>query len=197
MKITQRKDDWIQTYTGRAFYLLDPRVEDIDILDIAHALALENRYAGHTCEPYSVAQHCVLASRIVPAKDALWALLHDAPEAYIRDIPRPLKPFLGEYRAIERRIMIQVCARFDLTYAQPESIDEADLILLRTEQRDLMGAPPMPWRLIVGVQPLDEIIVPWGWQQAQAEFFSCFEQLIHAEALLSGTADEQPKGANE
>jgi hypothetical protein len=87
-------DDWILTYTGKRFSLADPHPEQVDINDIAHALSLVNRWGGHTRMPYSVAAHSVMVADLVAkiAPDlALAALLHDAPEAYLGDVCRPLK----------------------------------------------------------------------------------------------------------
>src|SRR5579885_2784587 len=86
-----RHGDWIQTYCGVAFYPLDPRPEEILIEDIAHALSMLCRFTGHVKRFYSVAQHCVYVSHRCDPKDALWGLLHDAAEAYLNDISRPVK----------------------------------------------------------------------------------------------------------
>lgn len=112
-----RRGDWLQTHTGVHFYPLDPRPEEIDITDIAHSLALQCRWAGHVKQHYSVAEHCVRVSRIVPKEDALWALLHDAAEAYLIDLPRPLKnlPEFSIYRMAENMIMTAVISRFELS----------------------------------------------------------------------------------
>ena len=82
-----RRGGWIQTYTGRQFWPLDPRIEDIDIHDIAHALSHQCRYSGHCLRFYSVAEHSVLLSHHVAGEHMLWALLHDAWEAYLAAIP--------------------------------------------------------------------------------------------------------------
>lgn len=88
-------NSWIQTFSGRQFFPLEPRVEDVCIEDIAHGLSNLCRYAGH-CECfYSVAQHCLLVSRVVPREHALRGLLHDASEAYLIDVPRPIKHSIG------------------------------------------------------------------------------------------------------
>ncbi len=81
-----RRGDWIQVRSGRKFHPLDPRPEDVDINDIAHALSNLCRFTGHCTDFYSVAQHSVIASQIVPPASALAALLHDASEAYMGDI---------------------------------------------------------------------------------------------------------------
>ena len=82
---------------GSVFFPLDPRPEEIGIENIAHALAMSCRYGGHSLDYYSVAQHSVLVSRLVSRSDALCALLHDATEAFIGDLIRPMKPKTSNY----------------------------------------------------------------------------------------------------
>jgi hypothetical protein len=106
--------DWMQTYTGRAFWPLAPQADDIDPADIAHALSMLCRYGGHVERFYSVAEHCVLMSYAVPPGYALWALLHDATEAYMGDMVRPLKRSMPEYQAAEARLSAVICDRFGL-----------------------------------------------------------------------------------
>ena len=102
---------WIQTYTGRQFWPLAPQAEHVDIRDIAHSLAMQCRFNGHCRGFYSVAQHSVLVSQVVPPEDALWGLLHDAAEAYISDLPRPLKNTAPEFRAAEHRLLTVILGR--------------------------------------------------------------------------------------
>ena len=83
--------DWIQTFTGKQFYPLEPRLEDIDIVDIAHSLSMQCRFGGHCREFYSVAQHCLNVSDLCPPYLKLAGLLHDAAEAYLCDLPSPVK----------------------------------------------------------------------------------------------------------
>ncbi|MDO4254358.1 MAG: hypothetical protein Q4C81_04310 [Kocuria sp.] len=99
-----QRGNWMQTYTGRRFYPLDSRPEDVDVVDVAHALSMQCRYNGHVRLFMSVAEHCVLVSRLVPSEHALWGLLHDATEAYVGDMVRPLKLHMPEYRAVEDRV---------------------------------------------------------------------------------------------
>src|SRR4030043_1424578 len=100
-----RRGTWSQTYTGKKFWSLDPKPEEVDIKDIAHSLAFQCRFNGHTIPFYSIAQHSVLVSKIVPPEQALAGLFHDAAEAYTGDIVAPLKKFLPPvFKEIEKAI---------------------------------------------------------------------------------------------
>src|SRR3990167_2984266 len=103
--------DWIQTASGIAFWPLRPRIEDVRIEDIAHALAAVNRFNGHTRVPWSVAEHSLqLTYELVrvgsPRETCLYGLLHDASEAYLCDMPRPLKraAVMAGYRLAEAEL---------------------------------------------------------------------------------------------
>jgi uncharacterized protein len=171
-------DSWLQTYSGIAFHLLSPRPEDIRIVDIAHSLSLQCRFAGHCREFYSVAEHSVRVSRAVPAEHALWGLLHDAAEAYLVDLPRPLKRFceMGRlYSEIEDALMGHVCERFGLSVAAPPSVKHFDTVLLMTEKRDLMNAEPKPWEDTA--EPLVSRIVPWSSAVAEQAFLERYAEL--------------------
>lgn len=161
---------WILTRSGRHFDFADPQPDQIDLLDIAQALANECRYTGHVRRFYSVAQHSVLVSRIVPAPLALEGLLHDAAEAYCKDIPRPLKHMLPDYRAVEARIDRAIRARFGLPEQESAEVKRADIILLATERRDLMPADDTPWPILDGVTPLERRITALRPDRAQAMF---------------------------
>lgn len=171
-----RYGDWIQTYTGKQFWPLDPRVDEIDIADIAHALSNICRFNGHCREFYSVAQHSVLVSQQCGPKDALWGLLHDAAEAYLGDMVTPLKRSTvgpGFCRA-EARLCNMIAMRFDLPYDTryeytiPTSVRYADARLLATEARDLMAPPPVPWENMK--EPYAWRIEPWSPRRASVEF---------------------------
>jgi 5'-deoxynucleotidase YfbR-like HD superfamily hydrolase len=172
---TERKGDWIQTANGRAFWPLDPRVEDVHLDDIAYALSNQCRFSGHCRPAYSVAEHSVRASMIVPPDDALWALMHDASEAFLVDVPRPIKPFLVGYKEIETTVMRVICERFGLIGEMPESVKRTDEILLATEARDLMQRPPRDWKL--REKPLEKRIVPWSAREAELSFLDRFAEL--------------------
>lgn len=145
--MTNRKGDWMQTYSGRKFWPIDPMSSEVYIEDIAHALSMMCRYNGHCKFFYSVAEHSILVSERVPKKDALWGLLHDASEAYIADIVRPAKRFIEGYRPIEENIMNAVCERFSLPYTMPDSVHIADNSILADEMDQVMGPKPDVWNV--------------------------------------------------
>jgi uncharacterized protein len=136
---------WMLTYTGRVFHPTEPDQHEIDPRDIAHALSLTCRYGGHVRRFYSVAEHCVLMSRAVPEEHALWALLHDATEAYVGDVVRPLKRELPAYREIENRLMGEICKVFGLAPVMPDAVHEADNRILLDERAELLPPSPLPW----------------------------------------------------
>lgn len=131
---------WIQTYSGGRFHPLAPRVGDVKLKDIARALSCICRFGGHCNAFYSVAQHSVLVSRLVPGHLALLGLLHDAAEAYLGDIPRPFKrlPMFDAYRAAEAAAESAIAERFGLRYPFPPEVKAADDRALAIEARDLM-----------------------------------------------------------
>jgi hypothetical protein len=168
---------WILTASGKRFDYADPQPQQIDILDIAQALAHECRYAGHARRFYSVAQHSVLVSQIVPREHALEALLHDAHEAYCKDIPRPLKALLPDYRAVEDRIDGVIRAHFGLPAKLSEAVVTADLVLLATERRDLMPHDDTPWPILDGIAPLPRRMNTVHPERAQAMFIRRWVEL--------------------
>lgn len=171
------RQDWIPTYSGGVFFLMDPQPALVHIADIAHALAHLCRFTGHTIQFYSVAQHSVLVSRFCAPEDALWGLLHDASEAYVADLNKPLKrqPSLVGYRDVEASVQRAICQRFELPPDEPQSVKDADGVLLRTEQRDLVVMPD-DWT--PRVRPLTARLVPLQPYQAEREFITRFHELM-------------------
>lgn len=127
---------FIATHSGRWWYLNDPRPDEVDVGDVAWALAHSNRFTGHVGE-YSVAAHSLHVAHIVrwlgfPELE-LDALLHDAHEAYVCDVSAPLKILLPDYREIERRNEVAVRAAFGVSSDTPAPVKRADLMALHDE----------------------------------------------------------------
>lgn len=173
--MSERVGDWFQTFTGVMFWPLDPKPEEIVIEDIAHSLSMQCRFNGHVREFFSVAQHSVMVSYIVPLEHALWGLLHDAAEAYIGDMVKPLKLHQPDFRRVEALIMVAVCDRFGLDHLEPPEIKEADNVMLMTERRDLLSLPPETWT--PRAEPLDVKIECWESGYAKDRFIGRFNQL--------------------
>lgn len=160
------REHWMQTYTDRKFYPMDPRAEEIHIADIAHALSMQCRYNGHVRRFMSVAEHCVLVSRLVPEEDALWGLLHDATEAYVGDMVRPLKRHMPDYCAAEDRVMAAIAEKFGISPQMPDSVKAADTQILLDERAALLGTPAGDW----GIDAEPSGIEIHAWEPACAEF---------------------------
>lgn len=181
----KRVGDWMQTFTGKAFYPLDPRPDEIDAEDIAHALSMICRYGGQSRYFYSVAEHSVHVSEWVESVagpyDALWALLHDAPEAYIGDMVRPIKrlPQMQVYRDADDLLMGVICYKFGLDPTFPEVVHEADGRILLDERAKLFsGKPPKLWYQDTdGTQPLGVQIGCWTPAKARSEFWTRLTRL--------------------
>lgn len=134
--------DWMLTFTGKAYWPLDPSVDDVDILDIAHGLSMLCRYSGQSRHFYSVAEHCVHVSYMVPRAFALEALLHDATEAYLGDMIRPIKHAMPEYKDMEATNDQVIRIKFGLPPYESPEVKEADNDILQAEYEELL--PPLP-----------------------------------------------------
>ena len=164
----------IQTFTGRLIDLRHVCPDDISIRDIAHSLGCINRFNGHTLVPLSVAQHSVRVSQIVSKEHSLWGLLHDASEAYLGDVSRPLKHLLPEYRKMETLVQFAIARHFGLTVPMPHDVKLADQSVLMAEKRDLMMID-RDWGFRVPVdQQLVEPVIP---SQATIMFMDRFKEL--------------------
>lgn len=168
----------MQTYSGKRFFPLDPDPNDIVIEDIAHSLARICRYGGHVNSHYSVAQHSVLVSRCLPPELALTGLLHDATEAYLGDVVRPLKLLLPDYRAIEDNLSLIIGEKFGVQLLpMPALVKEMDTRILNNE-RSVLFNDQLDWDTF-GLEPapLDSEIVPWPAPNAERFFLWTFEEL--------------------
>ncbi|NIF20606.1 HD family hydrolase [Candidatus Pantoea multigeneris] len=169
---------WITTNSSKHFDFINPTADMVSIDDIACALSNICRFTGHLDNFYSVAQHSVIASEIVPAKFALEALLHDASEAYCNDISAPLKALLPDYRNIEDRVDQVIREKYSLPHpAMSPAVKYADLVMLATERRDFYLDDGTPWPMLEGIEPLQFIIIPLNPMQARVRFIQRFKQL--------------------
>jgi len=174
---------WIQTFSGIAFDYNSITLDSIQLIDIAHALSNFCRFNGHCRSHYSVAQHSVICSyqsheRLIQQ----CCLMHDAAEAYLGDMVRPLKnlPDLKPYWDRERDLERLIARKFGLPFPMPEIVREIDMRVLATEAQQLFGKPPMPWSVPDAYPNL--VIKPQPPGLAEASFLERFHELLNQEA---------------
>lgn len=170
---------------GDVLNLDEPSIASIDIRDIASHLGKTARFNGGTDRFYSVAEHCIWVSNLVPDQFALEGLLHDAAEAYLGDVIRPLKvgTMFDEYRAMERRLDLVIADRFGLIYGEagwPIQVDAVDKLIVKQESVNLR-----PWlyenkfKSIIPA-PFDKVVgrITMGPAEAEAEFLRRYEEVV-------------------
>jgi len=165
----------MQTYTGKVIDLQNPKVEDIDPIDIAHSLSMTCRFRGHTREFYSVAQHSVMCAEMVASFCALDALLHDAAEAYLCDFITPLKILIPAIYPLEDMFSRIIRIRFGLPEAMSEEVKsyvkDADNIMLATEIKDLTTNPDSEhWPELPEAPWSKSKLQSWGMKSAESMF---------------------------
>lgn len=193
MTDSKANDRWMQTFTGRAVDPINMESDEVCIEDIAHALSMQCRFAGHCTEFYSVAEHSVRVSLLIQqeghdAMGCILALLHDAAEAYLPDIIRPIKPRVAmdgvPMNEMEQLVLDTIFDAFNVGAGTSEYLQgtdlmryvkSADLVLLATEARDLMSKPERVWGALP--EPISEKIMPWPWEEARSAFLTRFNEL--------------------
>ncbi|WP_236025174.1 transcriptional regulator [Arenibaculum pallidiluteum] len=165
------------TYSGRTVDLANPDFGPFEIEDIARPLAYQCRFVGNTIAFFSVAQHCVLASRLVAEEYAYDALMHDCEEAFTGDWPTPWKVRIGRpaIQAAVEPLKKALAARFRLRYPQPDAVKTADLRALATELRDLCAPHRLNWRDLPPPDP--EPIRPLAPDEAMEDFLARYREL--------------------
>lgn len=174
---------YLQTVSGRWVNPFDPDPDQIELTDIARALANQCRFGGHCRTFYSVAQHCVIVSELIEqegasADDALAALMHDAGEAYLGDLPHPIKhrSELGlMFRAAEEPLERVIRSRFAIV-DPPAAVKRVDRALLASERR-AFSAERWQWPELAGVEPLGLQLEAWSPDDAAEAFIRRFEEL--------------------
>jgi len=174
-KVDEYTGNWITTYIGKKFHFLEPSEDEIDIRDIAHALALTCRFGGHCSKFYSVAQHSVLVSWQVSEKNMLAGLMHDAHEAYLHDVPRPIKARIAGYADIANNLQNKIQLKYKYTITNEDEIKWADDTLLSTEKRDLLTNTE-DWKELP--TPLEHKIYCWSPKYSEEKFLEVFKYLM-------------------
>ena len=167
-------DPYILTVTGNHFDFIELKNNKIDIEEIAYALSNTCRFGGHCKQYYSVAQHSVLVAQRVPSWCYMDALFHDAAEAYLGDMPTPLKQLLPDYKNMTHKVEFWLQQKMGINIEQPE-IKKADLEVLAAEKRDLMPPDTCHWMVLDGITTPDEEIVPMLPATAFQYFMSAYE----------------------
>ena len=167
--------------SGSYFDFEDPERSAFTIEDIAHGLAMTCRFAGQCSRYYSVAQHSVHVSHLVSRENAFAGLMHDAAEAFVGDMSKPLKDMLPAYRAIEKRVEAAVFDRFRISAPLPVEIKQIDRVMLATEQQQVMNNRD-DWALTNGSAPANLTLPNWGPAVAKAMFLERFHELGGASA---------------
>src|SRR5215204_5976975 len=174
---------YLQTVSGRFVNPFDPDPAQLDIGDIGRALANICRFGGHARSFYSVAQHSVIVSQLVEERggdveDVFAALMHDATEAYLGDMPHPLKhrsPLGAAFKEAEDHLERALRAHFRIKPDVPE-IKRVDRALLATERR-AFSSEDWHWPELDGVEPLDLELEAWPPDVAAEAFLRRFEAL--------------------
>lgn len=179
----KENEPWIQTYSGKRFTPLNPTMNSIVIQDIANALSMQCRFAGHITEFYSVAQHSVYVSYLCDSRYSLHGLLHDASEAYLVDIPSPLKKskLFSEYRKVEENLQKTIYRRFGLheEEGELESVKHADKLMLGIEAKQLLSLRDDWGTITDSIPPF--LIKPLNPKDAKVLFLKRFFELMKFE----------------
>ena len=175
--------NWMQMASGIRFWVLTPDINSILLPDIAHALAFQCRFGGHTRKFYSVAQHCILVSNLVREDDVelkLAGLLHDATEAYLVDLPRPIKVQMPIYKETELRLEAVIAERFKISMDAFKYVKKYDEEALSIEARSLMAPMHPAWytssvqEMIDSPIHIDHYFSP---EEAKAQYMELFNTL--------------------
>lgn len=177
--ITSCFDGLFNAASGKLINIREPEVDMIDIADIAHSLSMICRFGGHSNRFYSVAQHCVIVSAMAPVEIGFEALMHDATEAYLGDVIKPLKIIIGKsYKELEERFMNQIIKRFDLDCANLEQVKKYDMDALVLEHEFLQKDNWHLWK-----ETMERLYIPLYQQHAWSPDYAR-EMFLHQYRML-------------
>lgn len=170
----------IQTYTGKAFDYLNPTKDSICLDDIAWSLAHVSRFGGHLKRGISVAGHCIsvadtLKQMKYDAQTCLTGLMHDAAEAYVGDVPKPMKNAIPEVKYVEETIHMVISEKYNLTYPYPDAVAQADVAGIVKESQYFQ-----PWFKIKTVESA------YGFLKEEVEYLECRNEDVwsHLEEMI-------------
>jgi hypothetical protein len=156
----------IRTNSGTFVNVFDTNPDSIKIEDIAHALSRLPRFGGHLNRHYSVAQHSVLCAQMAKTKkDKKAALLHDGSEAFLLDMPTPIKARMGEYKQYEDKLMTIIFKKYDLEWPLSNNIKKIDRKMLLIEWDNLAVIDNKEFKC-------------WTPNKAKKEFLKLYKQLF-------------------
>lgn len=164
-----------ETISGRKLDLYNIQPSDIDIFDIAHSLSRQCRFSGHCVEFYSVAQHSLRVAELLPMELKMVGLLHDAAEAYIGDITRPVKEMFPGIEVVEKAIWRSIAKRWCLPAELPQEVIDADNLVLQAERVELCPAHAQSEAETPPVTAAKKILTP---REAQEQFIDLFRELV-------------------
>ncbi len=168
-----RVGQFMQTFSGIRFYPLDPRPTEIKIVDIAHALSMQCRYAGHCLRYYSTAEHSVHLTYFVKPENRLAAILHDGGETYLPDMVRPTKRSFPAYTAAEEVIRRMIFVMHGLDPEMSADVVEVDDRICADEKAQNMS--PCEWNH--NPEPLGVKLQFWSPEEAEARFIARYAEL--------------------
>lgn len=164
--------DCIRTSSGIYINIFEPTLDMICIEDIAHALSNQCRFGGHLPKFYSVLQHCIECMKRAPRHLKLEALMHDASEAYLLDIPTPIKGRLSNYKEIENDLMKTISNKFNFSWPMDSTIKKIDREVLEFE-----------WEHFMLEIPTDEPFHIMTSEEAKEAFLFFFHELVDLKTI--------------
>lgn len=195
--MTDRKSNYMHVFSGGKYYPFEPRVEEVNVEDIAHSLATKARWNGHTRFPVWVAQHSVYTALCdVPGansyQDRLERLMHDAPEYVVGDLIRPLKyspEFSLPFKKVEDLNEKIIAEAIDLSFPHKPHVKIADEMVTTAEHQQVVNRDE---NVVFDNMMHDDSncapfeIEEWTWRQAKAAFLALYDALSLAVSVGLG-----------